>query len=102
MRQNLKAMVRTSTALLFVLFILMVSPLSVTVLPSRDEGGPQLVTLDVCHKAGAAFSVNTDAPAIQERPCRLCSLQCLGYLGIPNPSYKPSLLSLKEDRPPEA
>jgi hypothetical protein len=87
------------SVILAVLFVSIISPLSLTVVPL--DACTYLVTEDVCDSTGNALSVSAEHAVLQSG---LCVVSCPGCAGCATVSYQPHkqfVITARMDRPPE-
>lgn len=95
---KINVMKKVALIMLLVLFSAVCSPL--TIIASPSDSSSFLIALDVCNSSGSFMSVNADSPAIQECLCNLHPLAFVGYMELIDPSYKPTVIPFKQERPP--
>ena len=100
MEQNEGAMKSASFVTLFILFVTISCPMSVTVAPIGAD--PFLIGDDVCDASGVAFSVNGDHPLLQSGLCVVSCPSCAGFADTGDGAYRQFLIPSLKDQPPES
>ena len=88
------------SVILAVLFVSIISPLSLTIVPLNACA--YLVTEDVCDAPDSSLSVNAEHPVLQPG---VCVVSCPGCAGCAAGSYQPHIqfvIAARMDHPPEA
>lgn len=83
---------------LLALSLSLLSPLSINISPSDKD--TFIVTLDVCHAAGSAVSLNSDMPVIYDHPVGMRSLEFAGFVATSDYRTDRDILSFQLERPP--
>jgi hypothetical protein len=90
-------------ALLVLLALLLGSfvpqPAEITVM---RNGHLMIGTLDVCHSATPALSLNTDMSCVNTGACDQAPVSLIAHTNIPDPVFPHFFIPRQNDRPPKA
>ena len=90
---------KVKITILIALTITIFSPMSINLPPASD--GTFLLTLDVCNAGGHHLSVDSDSASICDQPSALLIFEPTTSVEIIRPVFKPYLISIQKDRPPQ-
>jgi hypothetical protein len=90
---------KTAIVTFVVLFISIMSPLSMNMFPADET--PYILTLDVCNASGAAMSVNADASVIHEDRYQIFLPEFSCFHNMASPVLIAFLIPFQDERPPE-
>ncbi|MDA8433890.1 MAG: hypothetical protein M0Z60_13150 [Nitrospiraceae bacterium] len=84
---------------LLALFVSILVPLSVTLVPSSSYAF--MIADDVCDSMGGAFSTDTDHPLLQPGRCTVCCPCCAGFAESQGLVCRQFVMPAVKDHPPE-
>jgi hypothetical protein len=90
---------KVKVIILIALTLSIFSPMSINLAPASH--GTFLLTLDVCNAEGHPLSANSDSASICEQPFTPCVFELTTSIEIIKPVFKPYLISIQKDRPPQ-
>lgn len=90
---------KLKVTVLIALTIAIFSPMSINLAPASH--GTFLLTLDVCNAGGQHLSVNSDSASICEEPSTPCIFEVTTSVEIIKLVFRPYLIAIQKDRPPQ-